>query len=108
MRRHALRTDWPPSRTSWKRPQHAPRPISICKRQREEWIWHGATLPDGRKVDAGLYRDLRDREIARLGGIPKDGPGRLADAATILDELVLSEELIPFLTEPAYDLLRTT
>ncbi len=77
----------------------------ISRAQLWEWIWHGATLPDGRKVDHGLYRELRDQELAKLGGIHQ---GRLADASTVLDELVLSEDFVEFLTIPAYDLLGTT
>jgi malate synthase len=77
----------------------------ISRAQLWQWLWHEATLPDGRKVDHGLYRELRDQELASLGGIHQ---GRLADASTILDELVLSEEFVEFLTIPAYDLLGTT
>ncbi|HEV7515942.1 MAG TPA: malate synthase A [Thermoanaerobaculia bacterium] len=77
----------------------------ISRVQLWQWLWHGATLPDGRKVDHGLYRELRDQELAALGGIHQ---GRLADASTILDELVLSEDFVEFLTIPAYDLLGTT
>jgi malate synthase len=77
----------------------------IARSQLWEWIWHEATLPDGRTIDEDLYADLRDQEISRLGGVTQ---GRLAQASTVLDELVLSEEFIPFLTLPAYDLLGTT
>jgi malate synthase len=77
----------------------------ISRAQLWQWIWHGATLPDGRKIDHALYRELRDAEIAKLGGIHER---RLADASTILDELVLSEDFVEFLTIPAYDLLGTT
>jgi malate synthase len=76
----------------------------ISRAQLWQWIWHGATLPDGRKVDHALYRDLRDAEIAKLGGAHQ---GRLAEASTVLDELVLSEDFVEFLTIPAYDLLGT-
>jgi malate synthase len=77
----------------------------ISRAQLWEWIWHGATLPDGRKIDAALYRELRDEELARLGGLHH---GRLAEASTVLDELVLAEGFADFLTIPAYDLLGTT
>jgi malate synthase len=77
----------------------------ISRAQLWEWIWHGATLPDGRKIDAALYRELRDDELARLGGLHQ---GRLAEASTVLDELVLAEGFADFLTIPAYDLLGTT
>ena len=74
----------------------------ICRAQLWDWIWHGATLPDGRRIDQDLYRELRDNEIARLGGVTE---GRLAEASTLLDELVLSQDFVEFLTLPAYDLL---
>ena len=77
----------------------------ISRAQLWQWIWHGATLADGRRVDPALYRDLRDGEIAKLGGPHQ---GRLAEASTVLDELVLSEDFVEFLTLPAYDLLGTT
>jgi malate synthase len=77
----------------------------ISRTQLWEWIRHGAVLKDGRRVDSGLYRELRGEEVARLGG---GETRRLAEAATLLDELVLAEELVPFLTLPAYDLLETS
>jgi len=76
----------------------------ISRAQLWQWLWHGATLADGRRFDAALYRELSDQEVARLGGVEVR---RLAEAKTLLDELVLSEDLIPFLTLPAYDLLGT-
>jgi malate synthase len=77
----------------------------ISRAQLWQWIWHGVTLPGGRRIDHTLYRDLRDEELAKLGGVHQ---GRLADASTVLDELVLKEEFVDFLTIPAYDLLGTT
>jgi len=76
----------------------------ISRTQLWQWLWHRATLDDGRRFDAALYRELRAEEVARLGGVEVR---RLAEAATLLDELVLSRELVPFLTLPAYDLLGT-
>ena len=68
------------------------------------WFWRtrGTTLVDGRAVDAGLYATIRDEELARLGGA---GEGRLADAAGLLDRLVLDDEFAEFLTLRAYALL---
>ena len=47
-------------------------------------------------------RAIRDEELARLGG---EGEGRLADAADLLDRLVLDDVFADFLTLRAYSLL---
>jgi malate synthase len=74
----------------------------ISRTQLWQWIWNDAYLDDGRQVTADLYRQIRDQELAALGGPDK---GRLRDAAEILDGLVLNGELVPFLTIPAYQYL---
>jgi malate synthase len=74
----------------------------ISRTQLWQWIWNGAHLDDGRPVTADLYREIRDQEVAALGD---SGQGRIADALKLLDELVLAEELEPFLTIPAYQSL---
>jgi malate synthase len=68
------------------------------------WLWRArrATLDDGRIVDDALYRQLRDEELARLGGA---GEGRLGEAAEVLDGLVLTDNPPDFLTLPAYSRL---
>ena len=68
------------------------------------WFWRtrGASLDDGRVVDAALYRRVRDEELARLGGA---SAGRMADAASLLDRLVLDDEFAEFLTLRAYTVL---
>ncbi len=65
------------------------------------WHWRsrGTTLDDGRVVDDALYATVRDEELAGLGGA---GEGRLAEAAEILDGLVLTDMPPDFLTHPAY------
>jgi malate synthase len=74
----------------------------ICRAQLWQWVHHGAKMEDGRPVDADLYRQVRDRELERLGGAPGS---RLREAAEILDQLVLREEFVEFLTLVAYDRL---
>ncbi|MFY9823984.1 MAG: malate synthase A [Thermoanaerobaculia bacterium] len=71
----------------------------ISRTQLWQWIWNGAHLDDGRPVTRDFYCEIRDQELAALGG---PGHGRLRDAVAILDRLVLNEELVPFLTVPAY------
>ncbi|MEO8570841.1 MAG: malate synthase A [Chloroflexota bacterium] len=68
------------------------------------WLWRtrGVTLADGRAFDAALYESIRDEELARLGGA---GEGRLAEAAGLLDRLVLDGDFAEFLTLRAYGML---
>ncbi len=74
----------------------------ISRSQLWQWRTTGTTLDDGRPVDATLYGEIRDTELASLGG---RGTGRLGDAADLLDDLVLADEFPEFLTLRAYPLL---
>lgn len=67
------------------------------------WIQRQSKLEDGRIVSADLYKTLKEKELGRL----KEGgnPGRLDDAAALLDQLVLTQDFIEFLTLPAYSKL---
>jgi malate synthase len=75
----------------------------ISRSQLWQWRVTATPLDDGTPLTAGRYRSIRDEELAALGGA---GTGRLADAATLLDELVLADDFVEFLTLPAYDRLR--
>jgi malate synthase len=68
------------------------------------WLWRtrGVELADGRAFSAALYETVRDEELARLGGA---GEGRLAEAAGLLDRLVLDDDFAEFLTLRAYSSL---
>ncbi|HEX6641070.1 MAG TPA: malate synthase A, partial [Thermoanaerobaculia bacterium] len=70
----------------------------ISRTQLWQWIHHGATLDDGRVIDAELYRRIRDEELATIGA-----SDRVTRAANIFDRLILADELADFLTLPAYD-----
>jgi malate synthase len=61
------------------------------------WLWRtqGDLSPE-------RYAAIRDDELARLGGA---GTGRLAEAAALLDRLVLDDDFADFLTLRAYALL---
>jgi malate synthase len=74
----------------------------ISRSQLWQWIRHGIAFDDGRTMTRGLYASIRDEEVAGLGG---RAAGRIADAVTILDEVVLAERFEPFLTSVAYERL---
>jgi malate synthase len=59
-------------------------------------------LDDGAAFDPARYATIRDEELGRLGGA---GQGRLAEAADLLDRLVLGDDFAEFLTLRAYALL---
>jgi malate synthase len=77
----------------------------ISRSQLWLWITQQPSLEDGRVVDPGLYASIRDEELARLR---EGGEGRLADAAELLDRLVLADDFAEFLTLRAYALLDVT
>jgi malate synthase len=74
----------------------------ISRSQLWQWRSTGAALDDGGPLSPARYRAIRDEELNVLGGA---GEGRLREAAKLLDELVLAEEFVEFLTLPAYDRL---
>ncbi|MBA2277933.1 MAG: malate synthase A [Chloroflexia bacterium] len=74
----------------------------ISRAQLWQWIRLGAPTAEGDIVTDATYATVLAEELAKLGGREQ---GRLGDAATILDELVLTEDFIPFLTLPAYGYL---
>ena len=74
----------------------------ISRSQLWHWRTRGVALADGRGFDAGLYAQVRDEELARLGGARE---GRLAEAAGLLDRLVLDDDFAEFLTHRAYSVL---
>jgi malate synthase len=64
----------------------------ISRTQLWQWIHHGARLDDGRVLTPDLYRTIRDEEA------PPD-----SRAASLFDQLILSDTLEDFLTIPAYE-----
>ncbi|HWJ21954.1 MAG TPA: malate synthase A [Gemmatimonadaceae bacterium] len=82
----------------------------ISRAQLWQWIRHASPLADGGVVDAALYRRVRDETLAALapsGAAAADADRssprpRYADAAALLDTLVLGEEFAEFLTIPGY------
>jgi len=74
----------------------------ISRSQLWQWRVNGARLDDGSTFDADRYRATRAEELALLGG---RSTRRLADAADLLDHLVLDDAFADFLTLGAYPLL---
>ncbi len=77
----------------------------ICRSQLWQWRTTGTKLDDGREASAELYAAIRDEELARLGGAAGSTDSHLADAAGLLDRLVLDDDFAEFLTRRAYSLL---
>ncbi|MBX7213480.1 MAG: malate synthase A [Thermoflexales bacterium] len=71
----------------------------ISRSQLWQWLRNAATLADGRAFTPALYAQLRDEEVARIGGLER---GRFRDALALLDTLVLAERYEEFLTLPGY------
>jgi malate synthase len=72
----------------------------ISRSQLWQWRVHRVRLDDGRPLTAERYREIRDEELARLRASVPDAPWD--DAAALLDQLVLSDAFVEFLTLGAY------
>ncbi|GAB4444686.1 MAG: malate synthase A [Anaerolineae bacterium] len=74
----------------------------ISRAQLWQWLCHGAKLDDGRVFTKAMYEQIRTEELAKLGGA---GTAHYGEAVAILDELVLNDNFIEFLTFVAYPYL---
>ena len=80
----------------------------ISRTQIWQWIHHGAKLEDGRTVTPELVRHVLDEETAKIRqsvGEETWQAGRPAETREIFERVALSDELIEFLTIPAYEYL---
>jgi malate synthase len=75
----------------------------ISRTQLWQWIRHGVALRSDGTITAGLYRKMREQELAPLLASAA-ADSRWEDAAALLDELVLGE-FQEFLTVPGYQRL---
>lgn len=71
----------------------------ISRSQIWQWIYHEVKLDDGRPVTSDLYSTIRTEELETLGGSEAE---QYATAARLLDDLILTDQFITFLTLPAY------
>jgi malate synthase len=79
----------------------------ISRTQNWQWLRYGATLADGRKVTPELVEAVLTDEMQKLKASLGETfeRGRFKDAIALFRRLVLSKELEPFLTLPAYKLI---
>jgi malate synthase len=80
----------------------------ISRSQIWQWIHHGVKLEDGRTVSAGLVRGVLDEETGKIREQVGDDvwrAGRPGETREIFERVALSEELVEFLTIPAYEYL---
>jgi len=71
----------------------------IARAQLWQWIHSGVKTDLGEAITAELYEKLRNLMLAQY---EKGEGNRFAEAAEILDQLVLNDQFIEFLTIPAY------
>ena len=80
----------------------------ISRAQIWQWLFHGATLADGRTVTPALFTALLDDEMAGVRaaiGPDQYDQGRFPEAIRLFSEMSLAKEFEEFLTLPAYRLL---
>jgi len=72
----------------------------ICRTQLWQWLRYEAALEDGRLFTRDLFGQWFDEEVGVLAGVPN-----IAEAARLMHAMIVAEELVEFLTLPAYELL---
>jgi malate synthase len=76
----------------------------ISRAQIWQWIFHGATLKDGRKIDVALCDRMISEELAKAK--PSADSSRAAayeSAAQLMRDLIRAPQFVQFLTLPAYE-----
>ncbi len=80
----------------------------ISRAQVWQWIHHGATLEDGRRVTTELFRQVYAEELAQLekeGAAQHHGAEAFAQARELFERLSTAPTFEDFLTLPAYEAL---
>ena len=80
----------------------------ISRTQVWQWLKHGASLADGRKVSRELVLRIIDQELAAYReqlGEERFYEGRFAEAAGIFARMSTASDCVEFLTLPAYEYL---
>jgi malate synthase len=78
----------------------------ISRAQIWQWLQHGASLDDGRKVTPDLFKRLLGEEMTALkASLPGYATGRFDEAIELFSDMSLAPDFEEFLTLPAYDIL---
>jgi malate synthase len=72
----------------------------ICRTQLWQWLKFEAPFDDGRKLTPNLFESWFDEEVGLLAEVPN-----IAEAARLLHNMIVADDLVEFLTLPAYELL---
>ena len=73
----------------------------ISRSQLWQWLRHGVTLTDRRKVTENVHLDTRAEEASKLlEARGQDNPGALDNAVKLLDYLLMAPKFVEFLTIP--------
>jgi len=72
----------------------------ICRTQLWQWLKFEAPLDDGRRFTLDLFEAWFDEEVGLLADVPN-----IAEAARLMHNMIVSDDLVEFLTLPAYELL---
>ena len=78
----------------------------ISRSQVWQWIKHGATLADGRKVTKTLFDQFLAEELERIKGeigIERFERGNFERATQLFSDMSKQDEFAEFLTIPAYE-----
>jgi malate synthase len=72
----------------------------ICRTQLWQWLKFEAPLADGRAFTLDLFEQWFDEEVGLLAEVPN-----IAEAARLMHNMIVADDLVEFLTLPAYELL---
>ena len=80
----------------------------ISRAQLWQWIKSPKGILDtGQKITAELFLDILKQQLSiLLRGIPPQQQGAFEQAAQLLQDLVLNDEFVEFLTIPAYEMIQ--
>ena len=80
----------------------------ISRAQLWQWLRHGASLADGRRIDRQLFEAIHAEELQRIRaevGEQRFAGGRFELASDLFANMARQQELDDFLTLPAYQYL---
>src|SRR5688572_18328788 len=78
----------------------------ISRSQVWQWVHHGVPLAEGPTVTRELVKNIEQEELAKIRTAVGDdfySSGRYEEAASLFDDVALSEDFVEFLTFPAYE-----